>query len=386
MLRLIRILCGFLSLEISGDYTDFLNITADHRITLWNIGLRHNNLVACCSVGSFRRLRKLCRKRAFRVHIVSRFGLPFVLKRYRLRRGFAVGFAIYFLLLYFLSSYIWIVRVEGNKTVGKEKIINICTQLGIRNGLARRKLNSEQKAQKVLLNLPDLSFAALNLEGCILTVKVSEIGPNRREEHLPGNLIATKDGVIKHFDVTGGSVCVQPGSAVKKGDILVSGVTEFQTHTLFEHSAGSVYATVRESEKISVLKRRIVQMTTEEYITQSEFQFFHLNIPLFFGKEFKSADATESHNLMLFGRPMPLSFTKQKQYDRREVAEHFDAAKAEKYLMAESDSHIKAEQIEKYTVISQKLVENEKSFTLIREIEYEDDIAEFRPIFFDNQN
>ena len=68
--------------------------------------------------------------------------------------------------------------------------------------------------------------------------------------------MATADGIIKKMDIVSGNSVVKVGQAVKKGDLLVSGIIETVDGTRFVKSKGTVLAT---SEKEITLRENFKQ-------------------------------------------------------------------------------------------------------------------------------
>ena len=124
MLWLYKFIIGFLEVEFSGDITEvILNICAKHGISLWNIKRKDKKIRCFMTVSSFRALPDIARKSGIRVHILKKIGLPFIINRYKRRFGIPVGAAVFFSFLYFMSCFVWNLKVEGNKAVPENEIL-----------------------------------------------------------------------------------------------------------------------------------------------------------------------------------------------------------------------------------------------------------------------
>ena len=135
MLFLYRFFIGILEIEIYGIYPEkALNLCEKNKITIWNICFKKGKI--CCKINlrDFKKLPKIFKKQGVRLHILKREGLPFVANKYKRRFGVFAGALIFILTLNFLSGFVWIIEVNGNKTVETSEIISVCKEIGITEG------------------------------------------------------------------------------------------------------------------------------------------------------------------------------------------------------------------------------------------------------------
>ncbi|MBR4973451.1 MAG: sporulation protein YqfD, partial [Clostridia bacterium] len=212
MLWLFRYSIGYLYIVIKGEYNEnVLNLCAKNRITLWNSRLHKKDIETCISVNDFKKLRTIIRGSKVRLHILKKVGLPFKIQKSRNRSGLLVGFIILALFLKIMSGYIWVIDVSGNKKISEKEILSACRQIGITEGIRAKNINPKTDREHLLLKCNSLSWASLNIEGCRLTVNVTEIGKLPENEESATNLKANTDGIIKKIDVTLGNCVVKVG-------------------------------------------------------------------------------------------------------------------------------------------------------------------------------
>ena len=133
--------------------------------------------------------------------------------------GGLVGIVIFIVGLNLFSSFIWNIKVVGNKSVETTEILKAAKEIGIYEGAFKSKINSPQMRNDMLYKFDKLSWVSFNLEGSLLTINVSETKQiEQNKTKAPTNLIATKDGVIKYLEIKSGYANVVVGQAVKKGD------------------------------------------------------------------------------------------------------------------------------------------------------------------------
>ncbi len=308
MLNLLRLLSGYIVVCFYGDNSEqILNICAKHSIKLWDLRFNKGKIIGNIRIKDFYLLRKIRPKKQIKIHIINRHGLIFKTNKYKKRIGFITGFIVFVLLLEFLSSFIWSIKIEGNKYIKDAELINVCSRLGIDIGTKTKNIDTLKSAQELLINHKSLAWASLNIEGSALTVNISEIKNAKEETELPSNLIADFDGEIKKIDVTSGNTLVKIRDTVRKGDVLVSGIIENQNSTCFVNSRGSIEAiTKREfSVKGNFIENEMIP--NGEIKKRCAVEIFSVKIPLYLGKEKDSYKSEyKIRKAKLFNQDLPM--------------------------------------------------------------------------------
>lgn len=93
-------------------------------------------------------------------------GIPFFLRRFRHRQALVVGMVGCGLALFLGSFFIWDFKIEGNKTIPEERILRSLESCGVRIGSFGLTLDGEDIRNHVLLEIPELSWVAVNVSGC----------------------------------------------------------------------------------------------------------------------------------------------------------------------------------------------------------------------------
>lgn len=314
MLFLYRFFCGILKVEFSGIFPEkILNLCAKNGINVWSARYKNNKIFCFITVRDFLKLPKILRKNSVRVHILEKKGFPFFVKKYKNRFGILTGFIIFFAFLYIMSGFIWVVEVEGNKTVSDSAVISLCEDLGLKAGVRTERIDTKNDAQSLLLKTDKLAWAGINIEGCRLTVNVSEVTQKKEDNSVATNLKATADGIISHIDVTSGNCVVKVGDTVKKGDILVSGIIENASGTKFVHSIGSIIAETEETVSLSGKFIKQIKLPTGKKAKRSVLEFFTIKIPLYIGRQRGDFETkTNIKETTLFSNKLPITlYTKE---------------------------------------------------------------------------
>lgn len=387
MFNLLQYLSGYVTISISGDGCEqILNLCAKYGIRYRRLHYKNGEIIGDIKIKDFRKLRSVRPKRSAKIHIIKKRGLPFKTVKYKKRFGFIMGFAVFIILLEFLSGFIWNIKIVGTDKVNDKVIANLCQSYNIRIGTRINQVDTLKSAQQLLIDHKKLAWASLNIEGTLLTVNVTET-KNIDNHVAPSNLIAKSDGEIKKIDVTSGTVNVKIGDTVRKGDILVSGIVENLSSTTFVNSKGTVTAfsnidisvTENYNQKIFIRTNKIKKRTVLDVLT--------LKIPLYFGEiKSSSEDTYNSKTLKLFGEELPIikhqkicQITKEvdKRYSKEELLKKLEK-KLEKKT---SDLNLKI--IEK----KEKDVEfSDVGITIKQRIIVEENIAENQPILINSIN
>lgn len=381
MLYLYRFFCGILEVEFFGIYPEkIINLCAKNRIAVWNVHYGNNKIRLFITVKDFKRLPKILKRSGLRLHILNKTGFPFFINRYKRRFGIFAGIVIFFAVLQFMSGFIWIIEVEGNKTVTDREILAICKDLGIKIGVKRNSIDSKNTPQDLLLKTDKLSWGSFNIEGCKLTVNVTEIVPKTEDNTIATNLKAAKDGIIEKIDVTSGNPVVKVGDIVKKGDLLVSGITETMRDTKFVHSIGTVTAKTEETITLFEPFIKKTETLTGKTAKRRVLEIFGIKIPLYIGKEkgnFKTE--TDCKNLKLLSQNIPIKIYTKKFIFIKKENEKRDYDKLCNQLVNELELQ---SQKENFSVKTKDLTQNEEGVTLTAIVSKTEDITYSENLIF----
>lgn len=386
---LFRMLCGEIAVAFTGDSPErILNITAANRIRLRGVRLSKNGISALITPKNFKKLRCFLRGSGLRAHITRKMGLPFILKRYRARSGFLVGAVLFFSILKFLSCFIWTVNVNGNKTVSEKEILEASRKVGVYEGAFADNINTTGGAQRLLIDCPELAWASLNIENCVITVNVTEIKKTDRDKSAtPTNLISNADGVITGIDVTAGNVLVKIGDVVSKGDLLVSGVVDSMDSTVFVRSKGTVTArtertlsancnfTVKKQQSLKKVKKRAV------------LEVLGVKVPLYIGKvKTPYTSQIKIKQACFFKSKLPIKLTVKTFNLTKEVKIKYNNEQLLGILRNDINKQTKKLGLNNVKIISENIIETEEGLKLEQIISADEKISAEDVILFDTIN
>lgn len=377
MLWLFRFITGYVRVLFSGESPEkILNIASSNRIFLWNSHITKNGIESCISVKDFKGIHHIIRGSGVKVHILKKYGLPFKVAKNRKRFGIAAGVAVFFIFLKLMSGYIWIINVTGNEKVNTNDIVSALENIGIREGVKRSFIDPKSQREKLLLEIDSLAWASLNVEGCRLTVNVSEIKNAKPEQSAPSNLKAAADGIIKKIDVNSGNCVVRSGDTVKTGDVLVSGIIEKAGGTEFVRSAGTVTAVTERSITVSGKYSQKIFDESGKVKKKCVLELFTLKIPLFLGKETQKYNFDlKTYDLSLFGQKLPIRIYEKEFRYVNEYQLNLNREKLCSKLEEEVSDILKKKNVEDYTITSRDITETADGITLTAIVTAEENIA-----------
>lgn len=213
----------------SGFPERVLNLCAEYGVRFWD--LRWESAAAftfTLTRRDWKRLRRLTARLDCDLTAVRWRGTPFFLGRLRHRYGLWITFGLCALALFLGSFYIWDIEIQGNERVPDHVILRALENHGVGFGTFGYGVNSPTLRNDLLLDVPELSYIAVNVRGCRAYVQVRERvqPPEIISKQRPGNTVAAKDALVTAIWPLDGEKQVLPGTMVKAGQLLISGVVD----------------------------------------------------------------------------------------------------------------------------------------------------------------
>ena len=344
MVWLWRWLFGYLTIALCGENAEkVLNNAVKNGITIWNLKCKKGNIIGNISIKNFIKLRYAKRGIKCKIKILNKKGAVFKTKNYINRTGFFAGFVAFCVILFVLSNYVWIINVNGNEKISTAEILNSCKEIGIKEGISKNKINTKYDAQRLMLKQKGIAWSSFNIEGCVLTVNLTESATSDREERqIPSNLKAGHVGIIKKVNVTSGNTVIKVGDAVSNGDLLVSGVIENLSSTVFVHSSGEVIAETKREFSAEGKYMCQAKTSTNKVIKHYTIKFFNLKIPLFLGSVKKPYDyKINTRTLNLSGNKIPVKIACEQYEITKKETVKYTKSELEKMLYEDIQKQVK---------------------------------------------
>ncbi len=231
-------------------------------------------------------------RRRYKCHIVKYYGKKNIVNMYENNKYVLLSLIISFMLLFLLCNTIFDIKINSDN----KDIINIINNSLSDNGIGvyKRKVSFDKLnsiKNKILEDNKDtLEWIEIREKGCIYYIDITPRvkSNNNVDNSLPSDIVAEKDGVIKHIVVHRGSKVIDNGDYVKKGDILISGNIIKNENVIDKvHSEGVIYAETWKTVNISIPFKRI------DYVYKKTINHYYLDI---FGHKFTISGKYDSDN------------------------------------------------------------------------------------------
>ena len=174
--HIVNLLKGQVTGRVESGFPErVLNLCAEYGIFFWD--LQWESPVAftfTMTRRDWKRLRSLSKRLDCGLTAVGWQGAPFFLGRLRRRYALWIGLGVCALLLAYSSFFIWDFEIEGNETVSQEEILRALEKYGVGFGTYGYAVDSFELRNLILLEIPELSYIAVNVRGCRAYVQVRE--------------------------------------------------------------------------------------------------------------------------------------------------------------------------------------------------------------------
>ena len=256
----------------TADFTGFCRRASQHEIFLHDI-LPEGALTYAFTIDHSKlgKLKRICTQAGDHLKIIREARLITTAKALVERPALLAG--ILFLLFFFLylPSRVLFLKVSGNHSVPSSRILEAVHECGVGFLSSRREIRSEAVKNRLLQQIPELSWAGINTRGCVAEILVREL-PKKGENPMgsgTSSIIALRDGIITQSIVRQGRMLCSPGQAVQTGEILISGAREGGKVQRWGPSEGEVFAiTQRDFSTVApafTLSKGEIQETSRVY-------------------------------------------------------------------------------------------------------------------------
>ncbi|WP_352399564.1 sporulation protein YqfD [Anaerotignum sp.] len=245
---------GYVMIKVNGFAAErFMNMLSYRGVYLWDVESDGAGVRLKAPMGSMNLLSMCAEKTGCRIEVQGYGGFPAKAHRFKGRQVLTTGIMLFAAGLYLLSSFIWVIQVEGNERVESAEILTYCQELGLKPAAWKRGVDPEKITKELLIQFPDISWVSVGVKGTDVTIKVAETIEKTEvvDKETPSDVIATMDGVVLKITAERGTPLVKEGDVVKKGDVLISsevliGLEGEEQHSEYVAAEGTVTARVWE--------------------------------------------------------------------------------------------------------------------------------------------
>lgn len=224
------------------------------------------------------KVSRLAENKNIEIEIVGRAGVFWVLRRTVFRPVVVMCLFLVLVTVFYFPGRVFFVYVEGNDSVPTNLILSCAEECGIGFGADRGDVRSERVKNMLLSKVPQLQWVGINTQGCTAVISVREKSEKdmKNEESRVGSIVAVCDGVVEQCTVYKGNPLCKPGTAVKKGQVLVSGFTDCGI---------MIQATRAEAEVFGTTKRQLQVIASTQIKKRTEYESKTVRYGLIIGKK-----------------------------------------------------------------------------------------------------
>ena len=215
---------GKITIEISAlSIEKILNALWKNNIQTSNVTRRNLTTIRCSIMYSeYKQAVNVVKKLKGKIKVIGINGVIVFILQIKRRLSLAVGFVVFFILLYLLSNNIWAIDIETQNNLTPFEVRKELTSIGITPGIKKANINVYDIERKMEDLDDQIMWIRVRIEGSTLRVVIKEkINPPLTEKELPNEVLAKMDGEIKRVFTVSGNSAVVPGDIVKKGDVLI---------------------------------------------------------------------------------------------------------------------------------------------------------------------
>ncbi len=225
--RIVAFLTGYLLIIVRGPYLEkFINLMTNSGLRIWDVKwLGEGVLESKIRAGSFLRCRHLFRQVGVVVKIHRKTGWPFLWQKMVKRKTFFLGAVGCLSLILYLSTFVWVIRIDGLRGAEKIQLQKNLAKSGLYPGISREKLLKEKRLmeQETILRTPKASWLGISLSGVVANVRVIPRKTSQKAK-INRQLVANSAGVVQKVITIRGTPLVKEGDSVVAGDLLIDGV------------------------------------------------------------------------------------------------------------------------------------------------------------------
>ncbi|MBS4785700.1 MAG: sporulation protein YqfD [Clostridiales bacterium] len=296
-----------------GHALRMLPLCARDGIVLRDVRATDLGFEASVSIPGYRRLAPHARKTGTRLHILSKQGWQIWLFRNRKRYGLFAGLLAAAGVLWVLSRFIWVIRIDGTlENTTPQELREQLRQFGLYEGASASALVADHIERDMMIHNDDLAFIAVNIHGSSAEVIVRQrtrTPPKEHDSSTPANVVSLYDGIVRSIEVYTGREQVQVGDTVRAGDLLISAIVETQNgRSAVRHATGRVMIEHEADLSVAVPLTEEVPVPTGESRTVRFLEVCGREFPVLpyrLGDREYEVEERETR-LSAFGTPLPV--------------------------------------------------------------------------------
>lgn len=344
---------GWQKVEVCGFYVEeFLNAVKNENIEIWDIRKKDQ-----CSISfkahsfSIEKIFDIAESaqslREMEIFVTEKVGLIEDILRYKLRSGILAGAIFAVVMFVVMTSFIWKIEITGLSSVPEEVLLKALAENGIAIGALTTGHDFQQIKYDIIHDFETIAYITVNMKGCKAEVEVDErVEPPVADDKFPCNIVAASDGQIVQIEAYKGQPQVEKFEAVRKGQLLVSGVYNSKVIGYrLVHSEAKIMGRMRKTYTEFCPFESVEIEETGNTDVFYELKIFGLSVNLsFFNKvnyDCYESISEETELRIGDGIVLPVSLVKTVLYEQKEREVLYDEASATAHIEAVLDEKMR---------------------------------------------
>jgi similar to stage IV sporulation protein len=202
----------------------------------------------------FRAFSRLAKNR-YRITVLKEYGYRPAARRLFSNKSTIAGLVIFALILFYQSTFVSEIRVYGYEKYTEAQIRESLRAAGLYEGCSK-SVDLEKVKLHLYRDLDNITWIGVKYIGNLAEVTIVEGAetPKPVDKSKPCHIVADKEGFVEKTIAREGVVAAMPGTYVKPGDVLISGIVPLKSTAYgtpeaslterYVHAAGEVYVKV----------------------------------------------------------------------------------------------------------------------------------------------
>jgi len=309
---------NYIKVQIEGkNVNNYLKWLIKQRINIINLNVaKHNKLELIVYYKDYKKLKLY--SKTYKIKIVKKYGKLQIIENIKNNSYIFVPLIVAIVFLYFLSNIIFSIEVVYNN----QEIDSIIKNELKKYGIDKYKLKKDysyikQVKEKILKDNKDiLEWLEIVEYGTKYVVKIVERKQEKEKKEFEyQSITATKDAIITSIKATSGEKIKEINDYVKIDEVIVSGILTKPDGTLIYKKAeaiiyGEVWYKINIEYPYVYSEEKLTGKNKEVYVIN----FLNNKIPIFAYQKYKEFKI-ETNNTILENNILPISLSKEKQYE-----------------------------------------------------------------------
>lgn len=216
-----------LKVEVEGYFVErFINLCIINKVNIWSIkDINSGKICFYTTPKELSKMEPLLSRTKCKLKVVKKQGAYYRVVKYKKRRIALIFFVILLMGIYIASTFLWNIKIEGNKSVATEDILRVLRETDVYEGKSKLSISESKISDVLRASFYEVAWAGVDIQGTTLKVKIVEkvISEEKENNEKVGNIVATKDAVITKIVAENGTALYKLESFIEKGSVAIEG-------------------------------------------------------------------------------------------------------------------------------------------------------------------